>query len=306
MLALLREDGGQIVVGVRGVGVQLDGFLELAGGFVEPAAVGQLDAAGVVFVGFAYFVAFTAHGPLFIIDAGPPAQGWAAGESQDMGSRGLFRGPHPCYEGETIAMRMLRLHVNLEHPQPRHMGRAVEILRAGGLAIYPTDTTYGLGCDFYAKRAIDRIYQLKGMDAKHPLSFLCADLSEVARYGIVEDRNYRILRHHMPGKYTFILPSTREVPKVVQSNARTVGMRIPREPVCLALDPRARPPASSAPPWRGSQHAHELHQRPRRDRHGFGRSVEVFLDGGLIVGEPSSVVDLTGEAPVILRAALAT
>jgi tRNA threonylcarbamoyl adenosine modification protein (Sua5/YciO/YrdC/YwlC family) len=198
-------------------------------------------------------------------------------------------------------MRMLRLHVNLDHPQPRHIGRAADVLRAGGLVIYPTDTTYGLGCDFFAKRAIDRIYQLKGMDAKHPLSFLCADLSEVARYGLVEDRNYRILRHHMPGKYTFILPATREVPKVVQSNARTVGVRIPESPVCLALIRELGHPLISTTVARQPSTPQSYINDPDEIAQGFGRSVEVFLDGGLIVGEPSSVVDLTGDAPAILR-----
>ena len=130
---------------------------------------------------------------------------------------------------------MLRLHVKIDHPQPRHIARAESILRGGGLAVFPTDTTYGLGCDIYAKRSIDRIYFLKGIDKKHRLSFLCPDLSEVSRYAVVEDRNYRILRHHVPGPYTFVLPATREVPRVLQSNRRTVGIRIPESPVCTAL-----------------------------------------------------------------------
>ena len=87
---------------------------------------------------------------------------------------------------------MLRLHINLKHPQPRHVTRAVEILRSGGIGVFPTATTYGLGCDIFSKRSIDRIYQLKGMKKTQPLSFLCSDLAEVARYAVVEDHNYRI------------------------------------------------------------------------------------------------------------------
>lgn len=196
---------------------------------------------------------------------------------------------------------MLRLHVNLEHPQPRHIARAAEALRGGGLVIYPTDTTYGLGCDLFAKRSIDRIYQLRGLEASHKLSFLCSDLSEVARYGIVEDRNYRILRHHMPGKYTFVLKATREVPKIVQSNARTVGIRIPENPVCLALIRELGHPIISTTVARVGQTGPDYLNDPDDIVPSFGRSVEVLLDAGLLVGEPSSVIDLTGEQPTILR-----
>lgn len=196
---------------------------------------------------------------------------------------------------------MLRLHINPDHPQPRHIGRATETLRAGGLGIYPTDTTYGLGCDFYSKRAIDRIYQLKGMDAKHPLSFLCADLSEVAHYAVVENRNYRILRHHLPGKYTFILPATREVPKIVQSNTRTVGIRIPESPVCTALIKELGHPLISTTVARAPHAEHAYLNDPDEIVANFGRSVEVFLDAGLLQGEPSSIIDLTGPEPSVLR-----
>ena len=201
----------------------------------------------------------------------------------------------------TNQIAMIRLHINLEHPQPRHISRAVETLRAGGLAIYPTDTTYGLGCDLYARRTIDRIYQLKGLDSKHPLSFLCADLSEVARYATVEDHNYRLLRHHMPGSYTFVLPATREVPKVVQTNARTVGIRIPKSPVCLALIRELGHPIITTTVARMPHGPQEYINDPDEISTGFGRSVEVFLDGGPLYGEPSSVIDLTGEKPSILR-----
>ena len=196
---------------------------------------------------------------------------------------------------------MLRLHVNPDHPQPRHIGRAVEIFRTGGIGIYPTDTTYALGCDLYARRTIDRIYQLKGLDPKHPLSFLCSDLSEVARYAVVEDRNYRILRHHMPGQYTFVLQATREVPKVLQSNARTVGIRIPQNPVCIALIRELGHPIITTTVARGKDEDSAYINDPDEIVAGFGRSIEVFLDAGLLVGEPSSVVDLTGQNPTILR-----
>jgi tRNA threonylcarbamoyl adenosine modification protein (Sua5/YciO/YrdC/YwlC family) len=196
---------------------------------------------------------------------------------------------------------MLRLHMKLEFPQPRHIARAAELLRAGGLAVYPTDTTYGLGCDLYAKRSIERIYQLKGLDKKHRLSFLCNDLSQVAHYAIVDDRNYRILRHHVPGPYTFILPATREVPKIVQSNAQTVGIRVPQSPVCAALLSELGHPVISTTVARAVDGEAAYTNDPDEIVQLFGRSIDVFLDAGLLEGEPSSIIDLTGNEPVIVR-----
>jgi tRNA threonylcarbamoyl adenosine modification protein (Sua5/YciO/YrdC/YwlC family) len=195
---------------------------------------------------------------------------------------------------------MLRLVIHPENPQPRLIKRAVEILRSGGLVIYPTDTTYGLGCDFFSKRAIERIYQLKGLDAKHPLSFLCSDLSEVARYGVVENHNYRILRHHTPGRYTFVLPATREVPKIVASDARTVGVRIPHSAVAIALIRELGHPIMSTTVTRQPTLAGPYNDPDEIEKH-FGRSVEALCDSGPLFGEPSSVIDLTQQPPVIIR-----
>jgi tRNA threonylcarbamoyl adenosine modification protein (Sua5/YciO/YrdC/YwlC family) len=196
---------------------------------------------------------------------------------------------------------MLRLHVKVEHPQPRHVARACEILRAGGLAVYPTDTTYGLGCDLYSKRSIDRIYQLKGLDKKRRLSFLCSDLSQVAHYAVVEDRTYRILRHHVPGQYTFILPATREVPRIIQSNTQTVGVRVPASPVCLALLQELGHPIITTTVARSVDGEAAYSNDPDEIAGMFGHSIDILLDGGPIYGEPSSIIDLTGEEPVIVR-----
>jgi tRNA threonylcarbamoyl adenosine modification protein (Sua5/YciO/YrdC/YwlC family) len=196
---------------------------------------------------------------------------------------------------------MLRFHMNLQHPQPRHITKAIEVLRTGGLVVYPTDTTYGMGCDIYAKRSIERIYFIKGLDAKHRLSFICADLSEVSRYAIVENHNYRILRHHVPGPYTFILPAGREVPKILQSNARTVGVRIPESPVCTALVRELGHPIITTTVGRTVDGEGAFTNDPNEVIRLFGRSIEVLLDGGDLHGEPSSVIDLTGDQPVVLR-----
>ncbi len=199
-------------------------------------------------------------------------------------------------------MSILRLQTNLEHPQPRHISRAVELLRQGSTIIYPTDTTYGLGCDINNKRSIDRIYQLKGLDQKHPLSFICSDLSQVAQYASVENKNYRILRHHVPGEYTFILPATREVPKLMQSNARSVGIRIPKSAVCKALiDELGHPIVSTTVGRTGDDGTPAYTNDPDEIMRAFGRTVDVFLDVGMLYGEPSSVIDLTGPEPKVIR-----
>lgn len=197
---------------------------------------------------------------------------------------------------------MLRLQVEIEHPNPRHIARAVNDLRAGGLAIYPTDTTYGLGCDLYAKRSIERIYHLKGMDRNQRLSFICNDLSDISRYAVVENRNYRILRHHVPGAYTFILPATREVPKIIQTKTRTVGIRIPSSPACHLLVRQLGHPLITTTVARCDEDG-ERHYTNDPDEivRLFGRSVDAFLDAGPVFGEPSSVIDLTGEEPQIIR-----
>ncbi|MFP6685209.1 MAG: L-threonylcarbamoyladenylate synthase [Polyangiaceae bacterium] len=127
------------------------------------------------------------------------------------------------------------LSINPEHPEPRKIDHAVGVLRDGGLIAYPTDSAYGMGCDLMNKQAIDRLYQLKGMDRKKPLGFVCADLSDIAKYAIVDNAQYRVLKHFLPGPYTFILAATRDVPRFVQTKQKTVGIRVPDHPVAHAL-----------------------------------------------------------------------
>ncbi|MCK5688113.1 threonylcarbamoyl-AMP synthase [Myxococcota bacterium] len=196
---------------------------------------------------------------------------------------------------------MLRLHIKKQHPQPRHIQRSVDALKLGGLVVYPTDTTYGLGCDIYAKRSIERIYALKGMSRKQQLSFICSDLSEVARYTVISDRAYRIMRHHVPGPYTFILPATREVPKILQSKTRTVGIRIPECMVATELVRGLGHPIVTTTVAREIEGETAYSNDPDEISSLFGRSLDVLLDAEALYGEPSSVIDLTGDEPVIIR-----
>src|SRR5512141_2407964 len=135
--------------------------------------------------------------------------------------------------------------IDPQHPQPRLVERAVSTLAEGGLIAFPTDTYYGIGCDLFDKRAIERIYLLKQMPRTHELSFICADLAEVSRYAIVDNAAYRVLRRKTPGPYTFILPATRVVPVLVVRRQKTVGVRIPNSPIALEIVRRLEHPLIS-------------------------------------------------------------
>lgn len=201
-------------------------------------------------------------------------------------------------------MKMLRLHINQDHPQPRHIERAASILRSGGVAIYPTDTTYGLGCDIYHKRSIERIIKIKGLDPKHQLSFICSDLSDIARYAQVDNTHYRVLRQRLPGPYTFVLPATKEVPRIVMTRAKTVGIRVPDCPVLRALVESLGHPlitTTVGKTERVTTNPQAVYYHADDIVADFSQQVDVFLDASTVMGEPSSIIDLTEDPPVLLR-----
>lgn len=189
------------------------------------------------------------------------------------------------------------IEINPHHPPPRKIERAVDSLRRGGVIAYPTDTVYGLGCDLFNKKATDRLYQIKGAKKTQRMAFVCADLAQVARYAIVDDHTYRILKRFLPGPYCFILPATREVPKMVQTNRKTVGIRIPDNPVATALVEALGGPIISTTAARPGEEpdpdAQELDAR--------FPSLDLVLDAGACGLTPSSVIDLTGSEPVVVR-----
>jgi tRNA threonylcarbamoyl adenosine modification protein (Sua5/YciO/YrdC/YwlC family) len=184
------------------------------------------------------------------------------------------------------------------HPQPRLVERAVSVLAGGGLLALPTDTYYGLGCDLFDKRAIERIYQLKQLPRSHELSFLCADLAEISRYAIVENAAYRVLRRKTPGPYTFILPATRLVPDLLLRRQKTVGIRVPESPIALEIVRRLSHPliSTSAATPDG-----EVLIDPKDIKERLGHGLDLILDGGYKPNEPSTVIDLTGPEPVVVR-----
>ena len=189
--------------------------------------------------------------------------------------------------------------INPQNPQPRLIRKIVEILQAGGIVVYPTDTYYGIGCDLLQQRAIERIYQLKRRDHAKPFSFICSDLTNISQYAKVSNYAYRTMRRLLPGPYTFILEGSKLVPKIMLTKRKTAGIRVPNNEICLALVRELGHPiiTTSATTVDGEAvpDASLIHDH-------FGRQVDAVIDGGPVTGEPSSVVSLIGDTPEVIRA----
>ena len=198
---------------------------------------------------------------------------------------------------QAIRAAALLLSINIDHPEPRKIRRAVDALEAGGVIAYPTDTVYGLGCDLTNKNAIERLYAIKGMERSHPLAFVCPDLSDIARYAIVENQVYRVLRRFLPGPYTFILGATREVPKLVQMKRKNVGIRVPACEATRALARELGRPIISSTAARPGE---EPLVDPKEIDAAF-KGLALVLDGGAGGLVPTSVIDLTTSPPEIVR-----
>lgn len=188
--------------------------------------------------------------------------------------------------------------IDPEHPQPRIVERAAATLAEGGLVAFPTDTYYAIGCDLFDKRAIERIYQLKQLPRSHELSFICADLAEVARYALLDNAAFRVLRRKTPGPFTFILAATRLVPDLALRRQKTVGVRLPASPIALDVVRALEHPVVSTSAATPSGEV-LIDARDIRDRLGHG--LELILDGGYQADEPSTVIDLVGESPRVVR-----
>jgi tRNA threonylcarbamoyl adenosine modification protein (Sua5/YciO/YrdC/YwlC family) len=188
--------------------------------------------------------------------------------------------------------------INNQNPQLRLVRRVVETLREGGIVIYPTDTVYGMGCDLFNKKGIDRIYEIQRRDRKKPLSFVCADLKDISRYAKVTDDAYKIMRRLLPGPYTFVLEASRLVPKTILPKRQTTGIRVPDNNICQALVAELGSPIISASV---KDENGELLSDPRMIEELFGRRVDMIIDGGIIAARPSSVISILDEGTEILR-----
>jgi tRNA threonylcarbamoyl adenosine modification protein (Sua5/YciO/YrdC/YwlC family) len=191
----------------------------------------------------------------------------------------------------------MQLKIDAEFPEPRIISHAVAILERGGVVAYPTDTNYGIGCAIYENAAIDRILKLKNLPPKHLLSIICPDLADIARYGILENNAYQIMKRHLPGPYTFILRATPEVPKIFRSERQTVGIRVPDHPVALMIARIFRKPivsTSTVSNNRVFRNGTEINKE-------FGHGLDLILDVGEIEPKDSTVIDLSGPYPVVER-----
>jgi tRNA threonylcarbamoyl adenosine modification protein (Sua5/YciO/YrdC/YwlC family) len=186
------------------------------------------------------------------------------------------------------------------NPQARLVRRAADIVRAEGLIAYPTDSCYALGCLPGATKALERLRRLRGMDERHHLTLMCRNLSEIAAHAIVDDARFRLVRRATPGSYTFILRGTRELPRrLLHPKRKTIGVRVPAHAVAQALLAELDQPMLST----------TLHlpgdEQPLSDaqeiRERLERQLDLVIDAGSCGTEPSTVIDLTGEAPIVVR-----
>jgi tRNA threonylcarbamoyl adenosine modification protein (Sua5/YciO/YrdC/YwlC family) len=192
------------------------------------------------------------------------------------------------------------LHIHPQNPQQRNINTVVEALKKGGVIIYPTDTIYGLGCDIFNQKAIERICRIKGINpAKAQLSFVCYDLSDMSKYiKPIPTATYRLLRYHLPGPYTFILNASKEVPRLLKSKKDTVGLRIPDNLIarCIVKE-LGHPILSVSLPGEMV----EEYTDPELIYRNFEKQVDVVVDGGVGGMVPSTIIDCTGEEPVLTR-----
>jgi tRNA threonylcarbamoyl adenosine modification protein (Sua5/YciO/YrdC/YwlC family) len=188
--------------------------------------------------------------------------------------------------------------IDFAHPQPRVIQRAAGALENGELLAYATDSCYALGCDARARRAVERLYALKGRDHRKPFALLVPDLSDVARYAIVSNFAYRVLRQHTPGPFTFVLPATRLVPELLLNKQKQVGIRVPAAPVATEL---ARALAGPLVTTTASGEDGEPLADPRDIKARYGHALALVLDAGLQAGHPSTVVSLLDDTVTILR-----
>lgn len=195
------------------------------------------------------------------------------------------------------------LHVHPDNPQPRQIKTIVECLQSGGIIIYPTDTIYGLGCDIFQHKAIERICRIKNVDPlKAQLSFICNSLSDMSTYTKqISTPVYRMLKQYLPGPYTFILPASREVPKILKSKKDTIGLRVPDNKIaCAIIRELGHPILSASLPG----DMVEEYTDPEYMHDNFKKLVDLVVDGGIGGMIPSTIVDCTEDEPVVLREGL--
>lgn len=190
------------------------------------------------------------------------------------------------------------LSINPHNPQMRLINQVVECLKKGGVIAYPTDTIYGIGCDIFNKKAVKKIYQLKKRDVRKPFSFICSDLSDVTKYAQVSNLAFKIMKRHLPGPYTFVLEATRIVPDLLMTKQRTVGIRIPENPIAeTVVKNLGHPLVTTSANISGEDALGDPYEIEEQ----MGKQLDMVIDGGIIFSEPSTVISLIDDEVEILR-----
>jgi tRNA threonylcarbamoyl adenosine modification protein (Sua5/YciO/YrdC/YwlC family) len=193
------------------------------------------------------------------------------------------------------------ININQQNPQQRLILKVVDILKNGGVVVYPTDTYYGIGCDIMNKKAIERIYQIKQRNKSKPFSFICSDLKNISFYAKVSNYAYKTMKRLLPGPYTFILEGSKLVPKIMLTKRKTAGIRVPDNPICLALVKELGNPvittSATMPDGTIFHDASLIHDY-------FGNRVDVVVDGSIVPGQPSSIILMINDIPEVIRKGL--
>ncbi|MEM9256086.1 MAG: L-threonylcarbamoyladenylate synthase [Pseudomonadota bacterium] len=191
--------------------------------------------------------------------------------------------------------------IHPDNPQARLVRQAVDIIRDGGVIVYPTDSAYALGCHIGDKNALDRIRRIRRLDSRHNFTLVCRDLSEIATYARVDNTVYRLLRHATPGPYTFILRATSELPRrLLHPKRKTVGLRVPDNAIAAALLADLDEPLMSVSLIMPGEDLPLID--PYEIRSLLEHEVDLVIDGGYCGMEPTTVVDLADDTPLVLRA----
>jgi tRNA threonylcarbamoyl adenosine modification protein (Sua5/YciO/YrdC/YwlC family) len=191
-------------------------------------------------------------------------------------------------------------HIHPENPQKRLIAQAAQIIRSGGVVALPTDSAYALVCQLDDKAAVEKLRRVRGIDDKHHLTMLCRDLSEIAQYARIDNVQYRLLKATMPGPYTVILEATREVPRRLSHPSRkTIGLRVPENVITLALlEELGEPLIGTTLQLPGDEH---MLSDPDEVRERLEKQIDLVIDGGAGTLEPTTIIDLTGSEPVLVR-----
>lgn len=194
------------------------------------------------------------------------------------------------------------LKINQDNPEKRKIQKVGAILRDGGIIIYPTDTVYGIGCDIFNAKAVERICKIRGLDpAKARLSFICKDISQIASYAHqIDNEIFRLMKQHLPGAFTFVLKSNNKVPKMFKNKRRTIGVRIPDNNIVHAIVEELDRPILTAS-LKSDDEILEYFTDPIDIHNDFEKLVEIVIDGGIGGNVPSTIVDCTSTPAIVIR-----